>query len=120
MTPNDDGDGDAGPNGLQNYPDPDLGGAGLGEGAGTHIVGVLNSTASTTFDIDFYANPSCASRPQEYLEGQDYIGSTQVTTDGSGNAAIDVTLPVDRRERRPGSRRRRRIPTATRPSSRSG
>src|SRR5262249_49357131 len=61
--------------------------------SGTHITGVLNSTPSTTFDLDFYSNPACASRPQEYLEGQDYIGSSQVTTDGSGNAAIDVTLP---------------------------
>ena len=93
VTPNDLGDGDAGSNGLQNYPILTSAGPALGEGAGTHIVGVLNSTASTTFDIDFYANPSCASRPQEYLEGQDYVGATQVTTDGSGNATIDVTLP---------------------------
>ena len=62
-------------------------------GSGTHITGVLNSTASTTFDIDFYSNPACAPRAQEYLEGQDYIGSTQVTTDGSGNTSFDVTLP---------------------------
>ena len=93
VTPNDPGDGDADSNGLQNYPILTSAGPALGEGAGTHIVGVLNSTPSTTFDIDFYSNPSCASRPQEYLEGQDYIGSTQVTTNGSGNASIDVTLP---------------------------
>jgi hypothetical protein len=93
VTPNDAGDGDTGPNGLQNFPILTSAGPALGEGAGTHIVGVLNSTASTTFDIDFYSNPSCASRPQEYVEGEDYIGSTEVTTDGSGNATIDVTLP---------------------------
>ena len=92
VTPNDPGDADSGPNGHQNFPLLVSAGPALGEGAGTHIVGRLNSEASTTFDIDFYANPSCASRPQEYLEGQDYIGSTQVTTDGSGNATIDVTL----------------------------
>jgi hypothetical protein len=94
VTPNDAGDADTGPNGLQNYPILTSAGPALGEGAGTHIVGVLSSTASTTFDIDFFSNPSCASRPQEYLQGQDYIGSTQVTTDGSGNATIDVTLPA--------------------------
>jgi len=93
VTPNDEGDGDGDTNGLQNYPILTSAGPALGDGAGTHIVGVLNSTPSTTFDIDFYSNPSCASRPQEYLEGQDYIGSTQVTTNGSGNASIDVTLP---------------------------
>ncbi len=94
VTPNDDGDGDAGPNGVQNYPILTSAGPALGEGTGTHIIGILNSTASTIFDIDFYANPACASRPQEYLEGEDYIGSTQVTTNGSGNATINVILPA--------------------------
>jgi nitrogen fixation protein len=94
VTPNDAGDGDTGPNGLQNYPILTSAGPALGEGAGTHIVGVLNSAASTTYDLDFFSNPACASRPQEYLEGQDYLGSTQVTTDGSGNATIDITLPA--------------------------
>jgi hypothetical protein len=92
VTPNDPGDVDADANGLQNYPILTSAGPAAPQGAGTHIEGVLNSAASTTYDIDFYANPSCASRPQEYLEGQDYIGTTQVTTDGSGNAIIDVTL----------------------------
>ena len=93
VTPNDDGDADTGPNGVQNYPILTSAGPSLSAG-GTHIVGVLNSTPATTFDIDFYANPACASRPQEYLEGQEYIGSTQVTTNGSGDATIDVTLPA--------------------------
>jgi IPT/TIG domain/S-layer homology domain len=93
VTPNDPGDGDAGPNDHQNFPLLTSAGPTLGEGSGTHIVGLLNSEPSLTYDIDFYSNPPCASRPQEYVEGQDYIGSTQVTTDGSGNASIDVTLP---------------------------
>ncbi len=88
---NDPGDGDSGANGFQNYPILGEAGPALGQ-AGTRIQGSLNSTASTTFDLDFYSNPPCASRPQEFLEGQDYIGSTQVTTDGSGNATFDVTL----------------------------
>jgi hypothetical protein len=60
--------------------------------AGTHIVGKLHSTPATTFDLDFYANAACLPFPREYLEGQTYLESSQVTTDGSGNAAIDVTL----------------------------
>ena len=92
VTPNDAGDADTGPNGYQNYPILISAGPAFGEGAGTHVAGLLNSTAATTFDVDFYSNPACASRPQEFLEGQEYIGSTQVTTDGSGNASIDVTL----------------------------
>ena len=94
VTLNDAGDADTGPSGLQNYPSLISAGPALGEGAGTHISGLLHSAASTTFDIDFYSSPACASRPQEYVEGQDYIGSTQVTTDGSGQATIDVTLPA--------------------------
>ena len=94
VTPNDAGDGDAGPNGAQNFPILLTAGPAAPLGSGTHITGVLNSTASTTFDIDFYSNPACAPRAQEFLEGQDYIGSTPVTTDGSGNTSFDVTLPT--------------------------
>ena len=93
VTPNDPGDADGGPNGAQNYPILISAGPAAPQGSGTHITGVLNSAASTTFDLDFYSNPPCAPRPQNYLEGQDYIGSIQVTTDGSGNASFDVTLP---------------------------
>jgi len=58
-----------------------------------HIVGTLDSHPSTTFDIDFYANPACSRFPFDYVQGQTWIGSTQVTTDASHIAAIDVTLP---------------------------
>ena len=57
VTPNDPGDGDTGANGLQNFPILISAGPALAGGSGTHVVGVLNSTASTTFDIDFYSNP---------------------------------------------------------------
>ena len=32
--------------------------------------------------------------PREFLEGQTWIGTTQVTTDGNGDATFDETLPV--------------------------
>jgi IPT/TIG domain/S-layer homology domain len=89
---NDPGDGDSGANGFQNYPILTLAVASLAEGGSNHIVGVLNSTPSTQFTIDFYANPPCAARPQEFLEGQFYLGATQVTTNGSGNAPIDISI----------------------------
>jgi hypothetical protein len=88
--PNDPGDGDDGSNHLQNFPIIQS----VTTGATTHIVGKFNSTASTTFDIDFYVNPACSNFPREFLEGLSWAGTTQVTTDGSGNASIDVTLPV--------------------------
>ncbi len=95
VTPNDVGDGDSGPNGLQNFPliqsVEHLGPQGAGS---TRILGDFHGVASTTFDLEFFANPACAAFPREFLEGQTYLGSTQVTTDGSGDAAIDVTLPI--------------------------
>ena len=94
--PNDFGDGDLGPNGGQNFPIiSSVQTIGFGAGSSTHILGVLHSTPSTAFDLDFYANPACSNFPREFLEGQTYIGSAEVTTDGTGRAAIDVTLPVD-------------------------
>ena len=88
---NDAGDADVGPNGYQNYP---LISSVTYGGANTTIVGTLQSTPSTTFDIDFYSNPACNGRPQEQDEAKTYIGSIEVTTDGSGNAAFNEVLGV--------------------------
>jgi hypothetical protein len=88
VTPNDLGDGDTGANGLQNF--PVVSGVSFGV-ANTTVDGLLNSTASTTFDLDFYANPPCSNFPQEFLQGETYLGSAQATTDGSGNALFHVT-----------------------------
>ena len=62
-------------------------------GSDLHITGILNSHPSTTFDLDFYANPACSRFPFDFVQGQTWIGSTQVTTDASNIAAIDVTIP---------------------------
>jgi hypothetical protein len=94
-TPNDPLDADTGVNDLQNFPIiqsiEHLGPQGSGS---TRIVGKLSSTPSTNFELDFYSNPACSNFPREFLEGETYLGSSQVTTDGAGNASIDVTLPV--------------------------
>jgi len=57
-----------------------------------HIVGKLNSHPSTTFDLDFYANEPCSRLPYDFIQGETWIGSAQVTTDASGIATIVVTL----------------------------
>jgi len=93
VTANDQGDGDGGPNGFQNFPIVSSV-TSLAPGAGTRIQGVLHSTASTLYDLDFYSNPACSNFPREFLEGETYIGSSQVTTDGSGTGTFDVTLPA--------------------------
>ena len=79
-------------------------------GATTHVVGKFNSQPSTTYDLDFYANPACSNFPREFLEGKTYMGSAPVTTDGAGHAAIDVTIPfaTDAGERVIGHRHRSR------------
>ena len=92
LTENDLGDGDTGPNGLQNFPIITSAVASLVEG-GTTITGRLNSAPDTQYTIDFYSNPACIGRPQALREGLTYLGSTQVTTDGSGNANINAVVP---------------------------
>jgi hypothetical protein len=97
VTANDPGDGDGGANLQQNFPiitsvEPAL--AHGPQGASTRIQGFIRGAAATQLELDFFSNDSCADRPQEFLEGAVYLGSTTVTTDGAGFAAIDVTLPV--------------------------
>ena len=88
---NDLGDGDEGANHYQNFPIITAVTI-LAPQTGTRIQGKFNSTPSTTFDLDFYVNASCSNFPREFLEGETYLGSSQVSTDASGNATIDVTL----------------------------
>ena len=88
---NDPADGDTGPNQRQNFPIILSAVPGAGN---THVTGKFNGAPSTTFELDFFANAACSNFPREFLEGETYLGSSQVTTDGSGHAAIDVTLPV--------------------------
>ena len=87
---NDVGDVDEGANHGQNFPIIQS----VTTGASTHIVGKLDSTPSTTFDLDFYASGACSNFPREFVEGETDLGFSQVTTDASGHASIDVTLPV--------------------------
>ena len=90
VTANDPGDVDGGPNNGQNYPII----TSVTPGASTtNIQGSLNSTAATVFDIDLFSGPACLPRPQDFLQGENYLGSVQVTTDGSGNATFSTDVP---------------------------
>ena len=92
---NDPQDSDAGANLRQNFPivrEVDhLGPQGNGS---TRVAGKFNSAPSTTFDLDFYSNPACSSFPSELLEGETWLGESEITTDANGDATFDVTLPV--------------------------
>ena len=74
-----------GPNNNQNYP---VLTEVTSNGSVTHIQGTLNSLPDTTFLIQFFTNPTAD--PSGYGQGQTEFGSTQVTTDGNGNATINV------------------------------
>ena len=92
VTPYDAGDGDTGANNLQNF--PVLTSAFSGS---TSIEGTLNSTPSTTFRLEFFANGTCD--PSAHGEGETFLGFSEVTTSGNGNASFSVTfsetVPID-------------------------
>jgi titin len=89
QTSNDAGDGDTGPNDLQNFPVVEHV---IPVGPNTTIVGHINSTPTTTLRIDFYANASAD--PSGHGEGERWLGYLDVTTDDAGNARFTVVMPV--------------------------
>ncbi len=88
-TLNDSGDGDTGPNALQNFP---VLTTATTTSAGTTMVGTLNSTANTTYRIEFFSSQDGAQNSSGYGEAQRYLGFVNVTTDGSGNASFNTLL----------------------------
>jgi photosystem II stability/assembly factor-like uncharacterized protein len=89
VTPNDNNDGDTGPNHLQNF--PVISGV-MSTSSSTTIQGSLKSIPNTTFQIDFYSN--AAVDPSGNGEGAQFINSTSVNTNSNGDATINVTFPV--------------------------
>jgi hypothetical protein len=89
VTANDDCDTDPGPNNLQNYP---VLTSAVSGGGSTTIQGSLNSAPNTTFRTEFLDNTQC--HVSGNGQGETFIGSTDVITDGACNATIDVTFPV--------------------------
>ncbi|MBA3650959.1 MAG: hypothetical protein H0W66_05645, partial [Chthoniobacterales bacterium] len=85
---NDLGDGDSGPNNLQNFPRVATVTA---TGGNVAISGFLNSRPNTAYRIEFFAND--VADPSGFGEGQTFLGSADVTTDGVGNNAFDVSFP---------------------------
>ncbi len=88
VTANDLGDADPGANNLQNY--PVLASVTTDGVNAATISGSLNSNASTTYRIEFFA--SATADGTGYGEAERYLGFATVTTDASGNATINTTL----------------------------
>jgi hypothetical protein len=89
VTTNDPCNVNPGPNNLQNYP---VLTTATSNGASTTVHGMLNSTASTTFRIEFFSNAMCD--PSGFGEGQTFLGAASVTTNSSCNVTFLVTLPA--------------------------
>ncbi|PYK68225.1 MAG: hypothetical protein DME45_08575 [Verrucomicrobia bacterium] len=88
VTPNDPGDADTGANDLQNFPVLETVSS---SGGMTNITGRVNSAASTTYRIEFFANDVID--PSSYGEGQIFLGFKNVTTSASGNANFTAMVP---------------------------
>ena len=82
-TPNDDGDADTGAERHAELSRPEIGRvrARRSHRAGTQIQGVLHSTPSTIFDLDFYANDACVALP-EGLPGGPHVSRLGPGHDG--------------------------------------
>ncbi|MBZ0296029.1 MAG: right-handed parallel beta-helix repeat-containing protein, partial [Anaerolineae bacterium] len=89
VTANDPGDSDTGPNNFQNY--PVLTGASINNSE-IALTGMLNSTSNTQFRIEYFANNDC--HATGHGGGEFYLGFSEVTTDGSGDAVIAHVLDV--------------------------
>jgi len=87
VTFNDACDGDGGPNGLQNF--PSLTGAATIRST-THIQGTLNSTPSTSFRIQFFANTQCD--PSGFGQGETFVAETFLATDANCNLSFSVPV----------------------------
>jgi titin len=85
VTANDAGDGDAGPNNLQNCPV-------LASAIGGTVSGMLESLGDRTFRIEFFSNAECDASGSG--EGRTFIGSMNVTTDAGGAAEFAFDAPT--------------------------
>jgi hypothetical protein len=85
-TSNDQGDGDSGPNNFQNFP---VVTQAITSGNTTSINLSLNSTASTTYKVELFANPTCDK--SNFGEGKQYLQTLNLVTDASGNAATNAS-----------------------------
>jgi hypothetical protein len=90
VIPNDNGDGDVGANGRQNY--PVLTSAEI-SGANGIVEGTLHSASQKAYRVDLYASDSCD--PSGYGEGKRFLTSVTVMTGDGGYGSFATTFPSD-------------------------
>ena len=59
-------------------------------GSGTSVLGTLTASPNATYQIQFFANP--AADPSGFGQGQTYLVTKTVTTNGSGVASFSFTI----------------------------
>ena len=84
---NDDLDADTGPNNLQNFP---VLSSALAIESSARIIGSFESAPNEEYTLDFYASSEVDE--SNHGEGERYLGSEMVMTDGLGEASFDVAL----------------------------
>lgn len=91
VNPNDAGDGDEGPNNLQNFPVL-ISAVSAVYGGGWHLTvqGMLNSTPNTAFTLEFFDTSECD--PSGSGEGNIFIGAKTVTTGSDSNVSFTATF----------------------------
>lgn len=91
ITYNDLNDEDSGVNNQQNFPEIY---AVKTINGGSYISGTLNSRPNTSYRLEFFQSDGCnAGKPNNYGEGQNYLGNTTLTTDQYGNKVYTFTPP---------------------------
>ncbi len=89
---NDPGDGDVGPNELQNY--PTMAATLLEDGVA--IVGDLSSKPDTAYHLEFFAANEPATNG--LVQGEYFLGSRELTTAADGRVPFTLTLPTPSRD----------------------
>lgn len=89
VTPNDPLDSDTGPNNLQNF--PVLTTAEKNDST-LAVRGALNSTPNTAFHMEFFSSRACD--PSGFGEGNEFLGTAEITTDQQGGANFTVRFAV--------------------------
>ena len=89
VTPNDPGDGDSGPNNLQNF--PVITSSSFADGQ-VQITGTLESAGGVTYTLEFFATGE--TNAFDPLQGRTFLGAADVTTDVNGSAPFNVFFPT--------------------------
>ena len=111
VTPNDPGDGDGGPNLLQNFP---VVAAATALGSATQIDVTFDGLPNVSVAVELFSSPTCD--PSGYGEGATYLDEFYLNTDGGGRSRRDGHHHPDCARRAISSRPRPRT-TPVRPTS---